>query len=176
MRRVAGASILILALTATACGRPGVEPPDTVPGAAGAAADAGPFEGVVRVVGSAPVDVHVVIHREDGTDVRVVGPRRDEIRRLAGAVVRVEGTLEGSGAPVAARQVRASDYEIVSVNGEPVIQGVVEGKSGGFTVLRTRSGERVYLASAPESIRTGQTVWVQGPRGVVVQSFGVIRD
>ena len=165
--------ILIAVATAAACGRPAAEPPDTVPGGA---PDAGAFEGVVRVVGSAPVDVHVVVRAEDGSDVRVVGPLRDEIRRLSGAVVRVDGAVEGSGVPVAAREVRATDYEIVSVNGEPVIQGVIEGKTGGWTVLRTRSGERVYLGSAPESMRTGQTVWVQGPRSVVVQSFGVIRD
>lgn len=133
-------------------------------------------EGVVRVVGSAPIDVHVLVEPEGGEGVRVVGPLRDEIRRLAGAHVIIEGRVDESPSHVASRQIEASSYEIVSVNGEPVVQGVVEGKSGGLTVLRTRSGERVYLASAPESIRTGQTVWVQGPRAVVVQSFGVIRD
>lgn len=176
MRIARGWCLLVTLLLAAACGRPGVEPPDTTPRAAGAAADLEQVQGVVRVVGSAPVDVHVVVRAQDGDDVRVVGPLRDEIRQLTGAVVRVEGPLEGSGVPVAARQVRASDYEIVSINGEPVIQGVVEGKTGGWTVLRTRSGERVYLGSAPESIRTGQKVWVQGPRSVVVQSYGVIRD
>lgn len=176
MRRLTGASLLIGALLLAACGRPGVEPPETTPAAAGAVIDSGAVRGVVRVVGSAPVDVHVVVQADDGSAVRVVGPLRDEIRKLAGAVVRLQGHPEGSGVPVAARQIRATDYEIISINGEPVIQGVVEGKMGGWTVLRTRSGERVYLASAPESMRAGQTVWVQGPRSVVVQSYGVIKD
>lgn len=132
-------------------------------------------EGVVRVVGSAPVDVHVLIEPEEGEGVRVVGPLSDEIRRLAGAHVTIEGRMDESPSHVASRQIEASSYEIVSVNGEPVVVGVVQGKTGGWTVLKTREGELVYLASAPDSIRTGQTVWVQGPRSLVVQSYGVLR-
>lgn len=129
----------------------------------------------MRVVGSAPVDVHVVVQPEDGDAVRVVGALRDEIRRLAGAWVVVHGRGERSAAPVAARQIEASDYEIVSINGEPVLHGTVQGKTGGWTVLRTREGETVYLSAAPESIRTGQTIWVQGQRSLVVQAYGVLK-
>jgi hypothetical protein len=132
-------------------------------------------EGVVRVVGSEPVDVHVLVEPESGDGVRVVGPLRDEIRRLAGAHVTIEGRIDESPSHVASRQIEASSYEILSVNGEPVVVGVVQGKTGGWTVLKTRDGELVYLASAPDSIRTGQTVWVQGPRSLVVQSYGILR-
>jgi hypothetical protein len=170
MRRPMWVPVVAMAFGVAGCGPPAGEPADTMP------ADSGPVQGVVRVVGSEPVDVHVVVRRESGGDVRVVGPLRDEIRRLSGAVVRVSGDLEPPDVPVAERQIRASEYEIVSVNGEPVVHGVVESRSGGWTILRTRSGERVYLASAPESFQVGQTVWVQGPRAAIVQAFGVVRD
>lgn len=176
MRRAVRAPLLLTALALAACGAPPAEAPDSAPGGDRAPTAGDGIQGVVRVVGSQPVDVHVVIEMEEGGTARVVGELRDEIRRLAGAVVRVEGPLAPSEMPVARQQVRATDYRIVSVNGEPVIQGLVEGKTGGWTILRTPEGERVYLASAPEGIRTGQRVWVQGPRSVIVQSYGVIRD
>lgn len=170
MRRGSRAFVLLASLLVAGCGPRSADEPAP---ASGAGQEAG-VQGVVRVVGSGPVDVHVMLETPDGSSVRVVGELRDEIRRLSGAVVRVEGAVEASEVPIARRQLRAADYEIVSVNGEPVIQGVVEGKMGGWTVVRTRDGERVYLASAPDEIRTGQKVWVQGPRAVVVQSYGVI--
>lgn len=173
MRSELRAPLLTSLLALAACGAPPAEGPGSGPGAAGAGDG---VEGIVRVVGSQPVNVHVVVETEDGTNVRVVGDLRDEIRRLSGAVVRLEGAVEPSEMPVARHQVRATDYRIVSVNGEPVVQGLVEGKTGGWTILRTPEGERVYLASAPEGIRTGQRVWVQGPRSVIVQSYGVMRD
>lgn len=176
MRDVMRASAVVTALALAACAAPPAEAPDSVPGGDRAVAEGDAVEGVVRVVGSQPVDVHVVVETEEGATVRVVGALRDEIRRLSGAVVRIEGPVEPSEMPVARRQIRADDYRIISVNGEPVIQGLVEGKTGGWTVLRTPDGEQVYLASAPEGIRTGQRVWVQGPRSVIVQSYGVIRD
>lgn len=137
---------------------------------------AGGTEGTVRVAGSAPMDVHVLVEPEGEDAVRIVGARRDEIRRLSGARVVVYGTAGDSDHPIATRQIDASDYEIVSVNGEPVLQGVVQGKTAGWTVLLTRDGRTIYLTSVPDTVRTGQTVWVQGQQGLIVQSFGVLKD
>jgi hypothetical protein len=130
--------------------------------------------GVVRVVGSAPVNVHVMVQPEGGRPVRVAGPLRAEIQRLAGARVAVRGRLEPSPDPMAETQVEATDYEILSVDGEPVIFGTVESRADGWTILRTRGGELVYLAGAAEALRPGQKVWVQGPSARIVQSYGVV--
>lgn len=177
MSRGLGLFILLVGILASGCRTQAGDPAESRPGGTGTAG--GPMdrvEGVVRVVGSAPVDVHVVIETPDGSLVRVTGPLREEISRLSGALVRLVGREDPSEVPVTRRQVRAAEYEIVSINGEPVLEGTVEGKSAGWTILRTREGEQVYLASAPDEIKTGQRVWVQGPRSVIVQSYGVMRD
>lgn len=149
-------------------------------GACASAPSAGPAgdrtEGTVRVVGSAPMDVHVLVEPDDGDGVRIVGARQDEIRRLSGARIVVYGSAGSSDHPVAGRQIDASDYEILAVNGEPVLQGVVQGKTAGWTVLLTRDGRTIYLASVPDDVRTGQTVWVQGQQGLIVQSYGVLKE
>lgn len=166
MRRMAG--IAAFAGLVTACAAPGA----STQGAAAGGADRA--EGIVRVVGSAPLDVHVIVQPDGAEAVRVTGPLRDEIRRLSGARVVVHGDLERSEAPIASRQLEATDYQIVSINGQPVVLGTVQGRTGGWTVLRTRDGETVYLSGVPESVRTGQTIWVQGQHSLIVQSFGVL--
>jgi hypothetical protein len=162
------AAMAALAGLVTACAAAGASPQGAAEGGAGRA------EGIVRVVGSAPLDVQVVVQPDGAEAVRITGPLRDEIRRLSGARVVVHGDLERSEAPVASRQLQATDYEIVSINGQPVVVGTVQGRTGGWTVLRTRDGGTIYLSAVPESIRTGQTIWVQGQQSLVVQSFGVL--
>ena len=131
--------------------------------------------GTVRVVGSAPVNVSVVLQPADGGSIQLVGPLRDELRRLAGAEVAVDGPVEPAPDPLADRQIRVDDYEILSVDGEPVLSGTVEGRSGEWVLLRTPGGELVYLGGATSQLATGQKVWVRGPRGVIVQSHGILR-
>ena len=122
--------------------------------------------GTVAVVGSAPVSISVVIRDAQG-DVRVDGPLRDEIRRLDGAVVEARGQLSG-------RVLRASSYEIRSVNGRAVEAGTLERGPSGALQLRRSDGEVVVLSSVPPGLRAGQKVWIQGPATVAVQSYGVI--
>lgn len=123
--------------------------------------------GTLRVVGSAPMNTRLVIQSAAGST-SVGGPSLDELRRLAGAEVVLRGRIEG-------QEFIAADYAIRSIDGRAVTMGRVEAISGGYVQLRTAEGELVYLVSAPGDLRVGQKIWVQGPRGVLVQSHGVVR-
>ncbi len=125
--------------------------------------------GTPRVVGSAPVDTRLVLETEDGTTPRVVGPLAGEIRNLGGARLRVNGRMEDDS-------LRATGYEIVSVDGRPVEMGVVEQAAGGGLQLRRSDEGVVALSGAAANLRVGQKVWVQGAatRSVTVQTYGVI--
>lgn len=135
------------------------------PGPAAMAADS--VVGVVRVVGSAPVNVQVVVQGAEGTVV-ITGPARDELRSVAGAEVVARGRREGGA-------LHAEQFDVRSVDGQPVVWGTVEALTGEYARLRTREGESVYLVRPPGDLRVGQRVWVQGPRSVIVQSYGVVR-
>ncbi len=164
---------LLLAAALASCTAPRPEPPDSSPVPAAGAAER--IVGTVRVVGSAPVNVRVVLRPERGGDVQLAGPLRDELRQLAGAEVAVTGPAETAPDPLADRQLRVDSYEILSVSGEPVVMGTVEGRSGEWLLLRTPHGELLYLGGATGDLAPGEKVWVQGPRSVIVQSHGVLR-
>lgn len=132
--------------------------------------------GTIQVVGSPPVNVQVVLQPEAGPAMRVVGELANEIARLVSARVTVRGWVSPSPDPIVDREIEASGYEIVSVNGAPVIVGeVVSVDGGGNARLRTEDGAEVMVTGAPASFRVGQKVWVQGPRSVTVQSYGTLR-
>lgn len=170
MMRLAGALALIAA-AATACGAPAAERTDTLPAPAAAADE---VRGVVRVAGSPPMDVHVIVTTPGGESVEISGPLREELRRLSGAEVSVRGDPEAPDSPTASGQLRARDYDVVAIDGEPVLSGTIERIQSGWTILRTSDGARVYLASAPPEFELGQRVWVQGPAARIVQSYGVL--
>jgi hypothetical protein len=156
--------VLILLIVATA----GCVAPSPAPRAAAAGAEAGDsVAGTLRVVGSAPVNVRLVIQSATGS-ATVGGPLREELRNLAGAEVTLLGRREGA-------DFVASDYRVRSIDGRPVTLGTVEAADGEYLRLRTSAGEVVYLVGAPAQLQPGQKVWVQGPRGVIVQSFGTVR-
>ncbi len=152
---------------------PAGDTPDPGPGPASGAIER--LVGTVRVVGSAPLNVQVVLQPEQGRSVRLTGPLVPELQRLAGAEVAVMGRVEPAPDPLVDRQVVASDYEILTVNGEPVVMGDIVSISDGWVRLRTPDGEEVFLSGAPAEFRVGQRVWVQGPRSIAVQSFGTLR-
>jgi hypothetical protein len=163
-------AVLAATLFLVACVSPQVEPPDTVPGV-----DAGDrVTGTVRIVGSAPLNVQVVLQPESGRAVRIAGPLTAEIEKLSGARIAVRGSVEAAPDPMVNRQVQVRSYEILSVDGQPVTMGTVEGHVNNWTLLRTASGELVYLAGPPDRFRTGQKVWIQGPAARIVQTYGVI--
>lgn len=161
-----------MALALMSCTPKQPEPPDSTPGQA----DVGPVVGTVRVVGSAPVNVKVVVQPASGTSVQLLGPLEEELRRLAGAEVSVRGPVGSAPDPLVDRQMRVESYDILAVDGQPVVAGTVEGRSGEWLLLRTPGGELVYLGGATAQLRPGQKVWVQGPRSVIVQTYGVVKD
>jgi hypothetical protein len=159
-------SLLALLFTAS-CAPMNREPTDASPVPAEAGGDT--VVGTVRVVGSAPMNVQVVVQPEEGPSVTVAGSLAGELRSLSGVEVAVTGERDG-------RTIRPTSYEIRSVNGEPVTFGTVgETTANGWVELHTPTGEVIYLTGAADRFRPGQRVWVQGPQAVVVQSYGVVR-
>lgn len=168
MIRLRYAALLLVPLACT----PQTERPDSIPapstGAAGTV-------GTIAIVGSAPVNVQVVLRSPNGESFRLVGALEPELQRLSGIQVAVEGQPEASPDPLVEQRIEVVDYEIISVDGEPVLTGEIIEIEGDRVLLRTRSGEEVYLTGAPAEFRVGQKVWVQGPSSVAVQSYGTIR-
>lgn len=169
MRR--GTALLALLLAAACVPQNGET--NSTPAVRPAGMDTVHVRGTVAVVGSTPVDVAVVIRGEDGETSRIDGPLAEEIGRLARAVVEVTGTQQRD--PRYGYVVYASHYDVRSVDGRPVITGVVELAPDGQLQLRTDDGTVVRLAVGTDQIRPGQKIWIQGPATVQVQSFGVIR-
>jgi len=166
--------LIPMSILITSCTAPQTIPPDSTPQTAVPAA-AAPMVGVVRVVGSAPVNVQVVLQPDSGRGVVLTGPLRRELERLAGAEVAVRGEIRAEPGTMEGRAVEVASYVVRSVDGQPVVLGTVEGMTGEYVRLRTETGELVYLANAPKEFAPGQKVWVQGRRGVIVQSYGTIR-
>jgi hypothetical protein len=164
--------IYLLALLLLGACAPAEPPMDSIP-STNAAAEV--VRGTVRIVGSAPMNVQVVLRPEEGGSIRIVGPLLPEIQRLSGIQLAVTGPIGPAPDPMADRQIEATGYEIIAVDGQPVVMGEITSISGSSARLRTSRGEEVTLSGVPASFRVGQKVWVQGPENIVVQTFGTIR-
>ena len=124
--------------------------------------------GEVAVVGSAPMNTHVVVTPEGRRSVRVEGPLARELASLSNTRVSVRGQMRGGG-------MLATSYELLSVNGAPALFGTVERAPGGGMHLRLADGSRVaLLGPGTTNLRPGQKAWVQGPASVQVQVYGVV--
>ncbi len=116
----------------------------------------------------------VNLRTDDGTSVGLVGELEAELARLSGAVVSVRGT----DAPAPAdRGLEVTDYEVVSINGEPPSVGVLERRGEEYWL---GGDPGVHLMGIPDALTqaVGAKVWVTGPssaEGVTVQSYGIIR-
>ena len=163
---------LITTVALLAC-TPQAERRDTVPTPASGTEAAA--SGTISIVGSAPMNVQVVLRDVDGRVVRLVGPLEPEVRRLAGAEVAVFGPVSSTPDPIVGQQIRVTDFEVLSVDGEPALMGEIVSMDGERAQMRMRDGETVTLIGAPSEFRVGQKVWIQGPRSFAVQSYGVIR-
>lgn len=131
------------------------------------AATAVTTRGKVSVVGSAPVNIQVMLQTENHGALQITGPLADELRRANGTVIEAQGEQIG-------QQLEVAEYRVVSVDGQPAWMGTVErGPSGGLQ-LRTSDGSVVALRGATAQFEPGQKVWVQGPPTVEVQAYGVI--
>jgi hypothetical protein len=138
----------------------GCVPPATGPGGVST------LRGRAAVVGSAPMNTSVSFRAEDGRTVTLTGPLRQELGRLSGVELEVEGRMEGS-------ELEATAYRVLSVDGRPAWVGVVERDAAGL-LLRLEDGSAVRLGGGVSDLRPGQKVWVQGPTQLQVQTFGVI--
>lgn len=131
--------------------------------------EAGPdtISGTVRLVGNVPF-VRTVVEPEDGAPTTVSGPYQPELERLVGAVVRVTGR---SGPTDDGRPgLDATGYEILSVDGERPLVGVLRRDAEGFW-LEAPGGDttRVIAVTEPLASRIGYRVWLtlDENRGVV---------
>lgn len=156
-----GALLVAIVLLAGCTRGPGPSPGPDAPGEAWHA-------GTVRVVGSAPMSVQVVLQPETGSQVALTGPLAAELQAVRGARVAVRGK-ESRGV------LEATDYVVQEVDGRPVVMGTLEAAADGGLQLRTAAGEVIHLSGATDELRAGQKVWVQGVEAVRVQSYGVIR-
>lgn len=132
-----------------------------------AAASAVTTRGKVAVVGSAPVNIQVMLQREGEGALRLTGPLAAELRRANGTVIEAHGELVG-------QQLEVAEYRVVSVDGQPAWMGTVERAPAGGLQLRTSDGSVVTLRGSTTQFQPGQKVWVQGPPTVEVQAYGVI--
>lgn len=150
----------LFALAAAACA-----PPSNAPAPDGSVVRSG----VVRVVGSAPMNVAVAVQEPNGRSTYITGPLTREIGSASGAVVRVTGRMQGN-------YLEAASYVVESVNGQPVRMGIVERTTTGGVQLRTNEGDVILLVGAADRFRAGQKVWVQGisEPALRVQTYGVL--
>jgi hypothetical protein len=152
----AGALVLAACGLASAC-----VPPSPGPGGVVT------LRGRPAVVGSAPMNVQVSLRAEDGRSITLTGTLAPELGRLSGAEVEVEGRLSDT-------VMEATGYRIVSVDGRPVVLGIVEPAPGGGLQLRLDDGGVVVLGEGAAPLRPGQKVWVQGVSRLHVQTYGVV--
>jgi hypothetical protein len=161
--------------TAPAAPTPGQAPPtrqQPPPAAPGTAVQT--LTGLLAVTGAQPM-TFVTLQPEDGRAVQLLGQYESELRRLAGAVIRVEGTSATGRMPGPALTVRR--YELVSVDGQRPYVGVLEAAGGEYRLAGVQS---MRLLGVPPELagRAGATIWVVGARegdAVRLQSYGIIR-
>lgn len=140
----------------------------------GPAAAADTIEGTVRQVGNTPFERTVV--RSEEASATVVGEYGDELTRAAGARVRVWGAYRDGDRPE--RELEATGYEILSVDGAEPRVGTLEHEDGRGYFLVTSGGEEIALTGVPDRLggRVGAKVWaVLGEQGNV-QRYGVLRE
>ncbi|MGH7458361.1 MAG: hypothetical protein ACREKN_04655 [Longimicrobiaceae bacterium] len=129
--------------------------------------------GTVAVVGSAPMNVAVVLRDDDprAFNPYLTGPLVSELRRLSGLTVAVEGEE-----PERPGWIEVERYQVLSLDGDPVVAGVVERGEEGELVLRTSDGTRYPLSGAEGRVEPGWKIWVKGDPGLALSVYGVIRD
>jgi len=174
------AALFLVAASLTACARhKGAAPGAAHPVPAGNPSDTAgarlELTGVIVASGTEQFTI-TTLQREAHRPVRLVGELAGELRRLAGATVRVRGTRT-TGSPSDA--IDAWSYEVLSIDGQHPHVGtlLVRGDSVWLAAVDT-----LQLVAAPDLLRTqaGAKVWIIGPatpdgRAVRVQSYGVIR-
>ena len=152
--------------------RSGNSNPDTSPDAQAVNASMETLQGTVALTGSEPA-VMVSLRLAGGNSVDLVGPLRGELARLSGAVASVRGSRDAG-----ARSFTAQSYEVVSINGEAPVVGVMVERDGAVWI---DGEEPVRLTAVSDNLRghMGAKMWITGRRSgdsMQVQSYGVIRE
>ncbi len=131
-------------------------------------------EGRVRVIGNEPFS-RPFVQPDDDEGVIVSGEYKSEIRRLAGAQVRVSGHFVQGELPQPTLE--ASSYEILSVDGDAPLLGLLERDAEGFYLVHPGgSVSRVTYVSDPLSERLGGLVWVVLDERGGVARYGILRE
>jgi archaeosine-15-forming tRNA-guanine transglycosylase len=112
----------------------------------------------------------------DGAVIYLAGPLLDDLARLAGARVFVEGIATASVPPPG---IDVRRYQVIDVDGATPWVGVLVRSAGGYALAEgVTIVTRLDRPPAALTAHLGARVWVTGPAsadGVRVQSFGVIR-
>lgn len=132
-------------------------------------------EGILRRVGSQPLNARLVLAPEEGPVVGLSGPLLAELEHLEGALVRTEGRWIEPREPFTTRALEVTDYEVLAIDGRAVVVGIVSSVSADGGRMTTEGGEEVIFAPLPPGIAAGQKIWIQGPQRVSVQRYGTIR-
>lgn len=132
------------------------------------------LEGRVRVVGNAPFS-WTVVEGADGQSRIVSGALRGEIRRLAGAHIRVTGRLVQGDIPDTTLE--ASSYEILSVDGDRPLLGRLERDAEGYYLTRQEGlVRRVTFVSDQLAEQVGALMWVVLDERGGIARYGILRD
>ncbi len=128
--------------------------------------------GTVRIVGNAPLE-QVLIEPADGAaaSLEVRGQYTVELRNLAGAKMRVVGTLQDE------RLFDVSEYEVLEIGGHVPLVGVLSMNGESYT-LRVLGAEAVPLKKSPARFRelNGAKLWVVIDASGAVEAYGIIRE
>jgi hypothetical protein len=156
----------VLSILLAACSRAGST--DT----AQAPAREAEYRGKVVVTGTEPA-TSVQLVGSDG-NLELVGTLEPELRRLAGASLAVQGSLQGQR-PMLRLDVK--DYEITEIDAEVPSTGVLQRRDDGLWLA---GKDTLKLVGASElGSKQGAKVWIVGRRSggtLEVQSYGIIRE
>jgi len=133
-------------------------------------------EGTLRVVG--PVETAQLILRGSAASVGLMGPLSEELRRLSGATLRAVGTPQNNAAPLPPRALLVRDYELLEVNGQRPVVGILLSRDDRFWLGGRDTVELVGITS-DLARRLGAKLFVVGVREdgrLRVKSYGVIRE
>jgi hypothetical protein len=161
------------ALAVAACAREapapaGIGTAAASPAAAVPAVPADSLRGTLRITGSEPGVVFVLVDAAGAAT--VLHGDRILLERLSGLEIAVRGTREPGSFRVHTLSVRAG-------SGVPAVDGVLA-RDGRRDVLVLDDGRRVPIARLPESLRgrVGARVWLTGPLDGDIDSSGIITD
>ena len=145
------------------------------------------LQGVVVLASASPLEQTLTLTDAGGRVCTLTSPSLEyELRNLAGQGVRVTGKLLGAteGGP----EFLVEGYEMMPVNGERPVIGVLTSSGGGLILTGTQPGAAYRLAGPlAEALRgySGFKVWISGrstPAGaggggeatLTVQSYGIL--